>query len=92
MGGTLGSAYSSRLESAVMKYPDLPPKNPWHNGGFLLFWCGRTISILGTTITSVVLPILVYRTTGSALQTSLLAVFEVVPYLCFGLFAGVVVP
>jgi MFS family permease len=49
---------------------------------------GRAISLLGTAITSVVLPILVYRLTASALLTSLLATLEVLPYLLFGLFAG----
>lgn len=41
-----------------------------------------------TVITSVVLPILVFQLTGSALNTALLAAFNVVPYLAFGLFAG----
>jgi len=44
--------------------------------------------LLGTAITSVVLPILVYRLTCSALLTSLLATVEVLPYLLFGVFAG----
>ena len=66
----------------------IPTTNIWRNRPFLLFWSGRTISILGTSITAVVLPILIYRLTGSALQTALLGSLEVVPYLCFGLFAG----
>lgn len=71
-----------------MKSPDTLSQELWRNRAFMLFWCGRTISFLGTVITSVLLPILIYRTTGSALQTSLLGAVEVVPYLCFGLFAG----
>lgn len=35
-----------------------------------------------------VLPILVFQLTGSALQTALLATLEVLPYFAFGLFAG----
>jgi hypothetical protein len=35
-----------------------------------------------------VLPLLVYRLTNSALLTSLLGALQVIPYLCFGLFAG----
>jgi MFS family permease len=65
-------------------------QNLWHNRAFVLFWLGRTISLAGTAITSVVLPILIYQLTGSALQTSLLTTFNVLPYLIFGLFAGVV--
>jgi MFS family permease len=58
------------------------------HGGFALFWGGRALSLLGSAITSVALPILVYRLTASALLTSLLATLEVLPYLLFGLFAG----
>ncbi len=60
----------------------------WRNRSFLFFWTGRAISLLGTGITSIVLPILVYRLTSSALLTSLLATLEVLPYLLFGVFAG----
>ncbi|MFL5690999.1 MAG: MFS transporter [Ktedonobacteraceae bacterium] len=67
----------------------LPPsRSLWRDQSFVLFWLGRAISLLGTAITSVVLPILVYRLTASALLTSLLATLEVLPYLLFGLFAG----
>ncbi len=37
------------------------------------FWTARLVSIGGSTITAVVLPILVFQLTGSALQTTLLA-------------------
>jgi MFS family permease len=60
----------------------------WRDRSFLFFWSGRAISLLGTAITSVVLPILVYRLTASALLTFLLATLEVLPYLLFGLWAG----
>lgn len=66
----------------------LPPDSLWRNSHFVLFWSGRSISLLGTTITQTLLPILVFRLTNSAFQTSLLATFEVLPYLFFGLFAG----
>ncbi|MCX6043658.1 MAG: MFS transporter [Chloroflexi bacterium] len=65
-------------------------QNLWHNRSFVLFWLGRTVSLAGSAITGVVLPILIYQLTGSALQTSLLTTFNVLPYLIFGLFAGVV--
>jgi len=60
----------------------------WKDRSFALFLGGRTVSLLGTAITGVVLPILVYRLTASALLTSLLATLEVLPYFLFGLFAG----
>ena len=61
----------------------------WRDRAFLLFWLGRLISVAGSILTSVVLPILVFQLTGSALRTALLATFNVLPYLVFGLFAGV---
>lgn len=60
----------------------------WRDRAFVTFWTGRAVSLAGTAITAVVLPVLVYRLTGSALATSLLATFEVIPYFVFGLVAG----
>ncbi len=57
---------------------------------FLRFWTAASVSLAGTLVTGVVLPILVYQLTGSAWQTSLLLVIETVPYLAFGLIAGAV--
>jgi len=54
----------------------------------VLFWCGRIVSGAGTMITSVVLPILVFRLTGSAAQTALLTGLRAIPYLLLGLLAG----
>jgi MFS family permease len=60
----------------------------WRDRAFILFWLGRVISITGSAITAVVLPILVFRLTGSPLQTALLTTLEIAPYFVFGLFAG----
>lgn len=73
-----------------MPQMQIPANSLWRDRSFVLFWLARNVSILGSTITTVVLPILVFRLTGSALQTSLLATFEVVPYFFFGLFAGAI--
>ncbi len=55
---------------------------------FALFWAAHTVSEAGSRITYVVAPILVYRLTGSALNTGFLAALEAMPYLLFGLLAG----
>ncbi len=60
----------------------VPATSLWRDRSFIFYWSGRGISLLGTAITSVVLPILVYRLTASALLTSLLATLEVLPYFC----------
>lgn len=57
---------------------------------FVRFFSAHAISVTGTAVTQVVLPILVFQRTHSALLTSLLTTIEVAPYLLFGLFAGVI--
>jgi MFS family permease len=76
------------MENDTMPFQHDSSTSLWHDQSFVLFWSGKTISLLGSAITSVVLPILVYRLTGSAFLTSLLATFEVLPYFIFSLFAG----
>jgi predicted MFS family arabinose efflux permease len=46
------------------------------------------LSVGGTLVTYVVLPVLVYQVTRSNLWTAFVVVAEGLPYLCFGLFAG----
>lgn len=41
----------------------------WHNRDFCLFWLADAVSLAGTLITTVALPILVFRLTGSAFNT-----------------------
>ena len=62
----------------------------WRNRPFVVFWSARTISFAGTGITMVVLPVLVYGMTHSPAWVAALGLIEFVPYLGFGLLAGVV--
>jgi len=62
----------------------------WRNRPFVVFWSARTISFAGTGITTVVLPVLVYGMTHSPAWVAALGLIEFVPYLSFGLLAGVV--
>ncbi len=54
------------------------------------FFAAHAVSVTGTALTTVVLPILLYQRTGSAGLTALLTALQTVPYLVFGLFAGAV--
>lgn len=56
---------------------------------FRRYWWSRVLSLVGTLISYVALPVLVYRLSGSAFLTALVAALEALPYLLFGLFAGV---
>jgi len=58
------------------------------NRAFVVYWSARTLSFAGTGITVVVLPVLVYRLTGSPAAVAALSAIEAVPYLVFGLLAG----
>ncbi|MBM7517264.1 MFS transporter [Nocardioides nitrophenolicus] len=52
------------------------------------FLVARAVAMTGNALTLVALPILVYRLTGSATLTALVAAAETAPYLVFGLPAG----
>jgi MFS family permease len=55
---------------------------------FQRYAAARGLSLVGSIITLVALPVLVYRLTGSASTTALVAGLEAAPYAVFGLFAG----
>ena len=58
------------------------------DGEFLRYFVSCLLSGAGNIATLVTLPIIVYRTSGSASLTALVAAFEATPYLLFGLFSG----
>jgi MFS family permease len=58
------------------------------NRTFIVFASARTVSWLGSAITSVVLPVLVYSTTNSPTAVAWLSVFRALPYVAFGFLAG----
>jgi MFS family permease len=55
---------------------------------FRRYWAARVVSLGGSLVTYLVLPVLVYRMTGDARWTALVTVSESLPYLCFGLLSG----
>jgi MFS family permease len=57
---------------------------------FRRYWWARVLSLGGSMVTLVALPVLVYRLTGSTLWTGAVSALEAVPYLLFGLLAGAV--
>jgi MFS family permease len=56
----------------------------------MVFWSARTISCAGTGITTVVLPVLVYKLTGSPAWVASVNAIDAVPYIVFGILAGAV--
>ncbi|WBQ02454.1 MFS transporter [Kribbella sp. CA-293567] len=55
---------------------------------FRRYWLARALSMTGSMVTAVALPVLVYRMTGSPFLTALVTALEAAPYLLTGLFAG----
>ncbi|MFJ5232425.1 MFS transporter [Kitasatospora sp. NPDC088391] len=64
--------------------------SPLRIAAFRRFWLSRAVSGLGSAVTTVALPVLVYRESGSPLLVSLVAAAGTLPYLVFGLPAGAV--
>ena len=52
------------------------------------YLAARVVSVAGSAVTYVAMPVLVYGITGSAAWTSLVVVAQGLPYLLFGLWAG----
>jgi MFS family permease len=61
------------------------------NRNFLLLWTGQFISQLGDRLALVAFPWLVYQRTGSAFSTGVVLALYTLPYVLFGVFAGVLI-
>jgi len=55
---------------------------------FRRYWLARALSITGSMVTAIALPVLVYRLSGSTVLTAMVTALEAAPYLLTGLFAG----
>ncbi len=63
----------------------------WHHRDFLLLWSGQAISILGTSVSTLALPLLVLALTHSPTQAGFIAATQTIPYVLFSLPAGALV-
>ncbi|HZX08055.1 MFS transporter [Kribbella sp.] len=55
---------------------------------FRRYWVARALSVTGSMVTAIALPVLVYRLSGSTVLTAVVSALESAPYLLAGLFAG----
>ena len=55
---------------------------------FVRWASAEGISLVGSAVTTIVLPLVVFEATGSITQTGALYAVRVVPYLLFGIIAG----
>src|SRR5215831_3125610 len=62
----------------------------WQHPEFMKLWIGETISLMGSQITLLALPLTaVSILNANALQMGILTAVDVAPFLLIGLFAGV---
>jgi MFS family permease len=77
--------------TAVTRQSDKPGRSGrlWRHRPFLLFWGGETVSMFGTQVTLLALPLTAVLLLGaSAAQLSLVRFVETAPYLLFTLIFG----
>jgi MFS family permease len=67
---------------------ELDPRRLAEDADFRRYWLARVLSVTGSLVTLVAMPVLVYRLSGSPFLTALVTTLEAAPYLLFGLFAG----
>ncbi|MEO3856605.1 MFS transporter [Acrocarpospora sp. B8E8] len=72
----------------LRRNPDPGPRPAPHRVPMYRYLSARVVSWIGSSITLVALPVLLYQRTGSAALSGLLAALEAVPYLLLGLSAG----
>jgi MFS family permease len=80
--------------STTSSEPEAPPTPPgrslWHNVDFLKFWVGETVSLLGSHVTNLALPLTaIYAFNASDEQVGVLRFLQLAPYLAFSLVFGV---
>ncbi|MDI5981236.1 MFS transporter [Amycolatopsis magusensis] len=69
-----------------------PPKSLWHNGDFLKFWTGETISLYGSQISMLALPLTaIYVFDATAEEIGWLRFLQLAPFLAFAMLFGALV-
>ncbi|MFB8237169.1 MFS transporter [Kitasatospora purpeofusca] len=87
--GTTGSADATDNTDAT-DATDAPRRSLWHNGDFSRFWAGETLSLLGTQVTNLALPLTAIGAFGATdEQVGLLRFLQLAPYLGLALVIGV---
>ncbi len=71
--------------------PSTPTRSLWRNRDFLLLMSGQAVSLLGTNVSMIALPLLALAITHSPAQAGLLTAVRQIPYLFFSLPAGALV-
>ena len=77
---------------AVPDTGEAPVKSLWHNADFLKFWTGETISLYGSQISMLALPLTaIYVFDASAEEIGWLRFLQLAPFLAFAMLFGALV-
>jgi len=63
----------------------------WRNRDYMVLWSGQLVSVLGSRISAISLALLILSLTRSPAQAGIVAALNGLPYLLFGLLAGVLI-
>ncbi|MCP2330556.1 MFS transporter [Actinoalloteichus caeruleus] len=70
--------------------PRAKPRSLWHNRDFLKFWVGETISLLGTQVTILALPLTaIHSLNATDSEVGVLRFVQLAPYLALALLLGI---
>ncbi|HEX4704879.1 MAG TPA: MFS transporter [Pseudonocardiaceae bacterium] len=71
---------------------EAPLKSLWHNSEFLKFWTGETVSLYGSQVTLLALPLTaIYVFHATPEQVGLLRFLQLVPFLAFAMLFGALI-
>lgn len=69
-----------------------PPESLWRNGDFLKFWAGETVSLYGSQVTLLALPLTaLYSFDATAEEVGILRFLWLAPYLLFAMLFGALI-
>lgn len=68
-----------------------PDRRPLQSAAFRRLWYGQIVTVVGTQLTQVAVPVQVYDLTGSSLDVGLTSMVALLPLIVFGLLGGAIV-
>jgi MFS family permease len=80
----------TKSEPVTVQMEEPVVRSLWHNRDFMKFWTGETLSLLGTQVTTLALPLTAIHTFNASDQlVGVLRFLELVPYIGLALLFGV---
>lgn len=77
--------------NGLMKSPSHQQTSLLRNRDYMLLWSGQVVSVLGSTVSSIVIPLLILELTASPAAAGIAGMLTTIPYLFLSLPAGAMV-